>query len=85
MTTEIVLPILHLPRPYDTRSLIHTHNPQLLAESVERLMYLRVYDTRDSSPVWTLPVPMLLTHSCTQHPPHAHAHHDHMHSGTLVS
>jgi hypothetical protein len=33
----------------------------------------------------TLPVPMLLAHTCTQHPPHTHAHHDHMHSGTLVS
>jgi hypothetical protein len=24
-------------------------------------------------------------HNCTQHPPHGQAHHDHMHSGTLVS
>ena len=33
----------------------------------------------------TLPVPMLLAHTCTQHPPHTPAHHAHMHSGTLVS
>jgi hypothetical protein len=27
----------------------HNHNPQTLSESVTRLMYLRVYDSRDSS------------------------------------
>ncbi len=30
-------------------------------------------------------VPMVLAHTYTQHPPHTHAHHDHIHSGTLVS
>ena len=46
-----------VPSPSLSYSLIHSHrsigyrnrNPQLLAESVERLMYLRVYDNRDSS------------------------------------
>ncbi len=57
------------------------HNPQLLAESAARLMYLRVYDSRDSShqPVPsaslcysltlthnTLPTPTLITITCTQ-------------------
>jgi hypothetical protein len=57
------------------------HNPQSLAESVVRLMYLRVYDTRDSSRQTvpspslcysfthahsTLPTPTLLTITFTQ-------------------
>ena len=79
----------------------HNLNPQSLTESSERLMYLGVYDSRDISHQsvpspslyyslththWSIsyrnPVPMLLAHTCTQYPPHAH---DHMHSGTLVS
>jgi hypothetical protein len=72
-------------------SLTHAHrsigyrnrNPQLLTESAARLMYLRVYDSRDSSrqPApspslcyslthahSTLPTPTLLTITCTQVP-----------------
>jgi hypothetical protein len=45
-----------------------------------------LFALRLSTPVCTLPVLMLLAHTCTQqHPPHAHAAHDHMKSGTLVS
>jgi hypothetical protein len=49
----------------------HNRNPQPLSESTTRLMYLHVYDNRDislQSTVWlcTLPVPILLTHICTQ-------------------
>ncbi len=52
--------------------------PQPLSESAARLMNLRVYDNRDSS--------CKPAHSPSlQHPPHAHAPHDHMHSGPLVS
>ena len=128
-----------VPSPSLWYSLKHTHrsigyrnrNPQSLTEWSTRLMYLCVYDSRDSShqsgpspslsyslkhghrsigyrhrnppdsdwivhetnvspcicqsryfsPVWTLPVPILLSHTYTQHPPHAH---DHIHSGTSV-
>ncbi len=102
------------PSPSLGYSLTHVHrsigyrnrNPQSLVESTERLMYLRPYDIRDSSwqsspspsPCYplthayrskcylnTLPVPVLLAHTYTQYPPHVHAPHDHMHSGTLVS
>ncbi len=38
-----------------------------------------------ASSVSTLPVPILLSHTCTQHPPHAQTPHDLIHSGTLVS
>ena len=74
MTVEISLTRPHPPRPYDTRSHIHTGplviatKPTLwqsLGESTERLMYLRVYDNRDNSRKIT-PFPSLwysLTHS----------------------
>jgi hypothetical protein len=55
--------------------------------SAARLMHLRVYDNRDSSHQ-SASSPSLcysLTHTLSQHPPHTHAHHDHIHSGTLVS
>jgi hypothetical protein len=73
MTAEIALASLHPPRPYDTRSHIHVHrsigyrnrNLQPLADSTVRLMYLRVYDSRDS-PRQPAPSPSLcysLTHA----------------------
>jgi hypothetical protein len=91
MTAEITLISLHPPRPYATRwvSLTHEHrsigyrnrNPQPLADSSTRLMYLRVYDSRISShqPApspslydllthahSTLPTPTLITITWTQ-------------------
>ncbi len=88
MTVEIALASLHPLRPYATRSHMHTGplviataTPSLWAESATRLMYLRVYDSRDSSrqPApspsvcyslkhahSTLPTPTILTITCTQ-------------------
>jgi hypothetical protein len=64
------------PSPFLCYSLTHAHrsvgyrnrNPQPLTESDSRLMYLRVYDSRDTSrqSVCTLPVPILPTHTYTQ-------------------
>ena len=77
------------PSPSLCYSLTHAHrsisyrnrNPQPLAESAAKLMYLRVHDSRDSSfkptlspslshslthPHNTLPTPTLLTITCTQ-------------------
>jgi len=85
MTTELGLPRPHPPRrPYDTRSHMHTGplvivNPQSLDDSVTRLIYLRLYESRARSFKTTQHppvsdrrhrevrlIPMLLTHTCTQ-------------------
>jgi hypothetical protein len=72
MTAEIPLVNLHPPRPYATRSHWHTHrsigyrNHHPQPESVARLMYLRVYDSRDISHQ-SVPSPSL-------HYPLTHAH-----------
>jgi hypothetical protein len=61
---------LHLVRPYDRSIGYRNGNTQLLVESAERLMYLRVYTaeiTLDSL-----------------HPPRPYAPHSHMHTGPLV-
>jgi hypothetical protein len=65
MTVKIGLVSLHPPRPYVTRSHIHTGPFQSLTESATRLIHLRVYDIRDSSRQ-SVPSPSLfysLTHT----------------------
>ena len=65
-------------------SLTHAHrfighrnrNPQPLADSPARLMYLRVYDSRDSSRQEIALVSL--------HPPRPYATRSHMHTGPLV-
>jgi hypothetical protein len=71
MTAEIALVSLHPSRPYTTRSHMHT-GPLVIAtatpslsDSVTRLLYLRVYDSRDRSRQ-PAPIPSLcysLTHA----------------------
>ncbi len=70
------VPWLSQPQPPASGWILHETN---VSTCIWQPRYL------STSTVCTLSVPMLLAHTWTQHPPHAYAPHDHMHSGTLVS